>query len=502
MIDKTTRQKQGAERWRWNKGKGGFIHPTGFGKMYETINFIIMPMLEKDPNSEFIIVVNSDNLRQQWKAQLKKFLKTDKFPVLVETINFFQIQRLKYSTKLLILDEMSMYFSDDRQNIWNGEWVQFNFLLWLDATPIDYQRRDSIFYATYPPVDTISRVEALKNNWITSAITFNLAVDLTAEEREKYQKAEQLIDDNFPKFSMRFDEVMACVEGKVLATDSGLISYTPIEYCELIAQRYGYKAEFKSWIKNGFPETMSKGNKQMVWDICKMWTPEKVMGYALNVMKGVRIRKEIIYKGNNKYQLIIDILKYMNEKAIIFSQRTEVASKIAILLNSMNIPAVEYHSKVVSRSLRELNGEPTLIGGVDQIVYKSGKRKGEPMIFGAKTLKDLAIKQITNNTAKVLCTGSALDRGLDIPDLALSITAGFTSNPSQSDQRQGRLTRIDATNLNKLAVYVNLYLRETKEQDYLEKAQANFNKESIYWITRVDQISRSPVKEEEQYEDI
>lgn len=493
---KPERQVLAAERWRDSAGKGGFCHPTGFGKMYETINIIMKRMIGIDPEADFIIVVNTDELRTQWRKEIKIYLG-EKVKVLVETINYFQINRLRHTCKLLILDEMSMYFSMDRQSIWNGTWVDFKYLLWLDATPVDRQKRDSTFYQMYPPVDTITVDEARDNKWITDFKIFNLGVELTEEEETAYKAADKLVSDNFNKFGRNFDLVSKCLMGeKVFENGKFMGKVEAFDFCCRVAADNGWKPEYKAYVIEGFPNGLSSGAKQIITGICAIWSPDKVMGYAKKVMAGIKKRTEIIYTASNKIVATVEIIKaFPNRKTIIFSQRTAFAHATCLAINKeVGTIAVEYHSELESRPLREKDGEPTLIGGSTFIKYKTGKNAGEAKIFGAETLRKLAIQHIKSGLARVLCTGMALDRGLDVPDMSLAIITGFTQNPSQSQQRRGRLTRVDQKDPEKHSFYVNLYVRGTKEEDFLKSAQAQFDE--VFWIDFADEITTNPANKQ------
>ncbi len=106
-MTKTERQQLAAEKWRIAEGKGGFQHPTGFGKMYETNHFIIKRMYEKNPELKVIVVVNTDALRNEWRTKVIEHLGENIAEcVLVETIHFFQHKDIQYQCNLLVLDEI------------------------------------------------------------------------------------------------------------------------------------------------------------------------------------------------------------------------------------------------------------------------------------------------------------------------------------------------------------------------------------------------------------
>src|SRR5690606_12351632 len=94
---------------------------------------------------------------------------------------------------------------------------------------------------------------------------------------------------------------------------------------------------------------------------------------------------------------------------------------------------------------------------------------------GAIRLKRMAIDKIKNGEATRLCTASSLDKGLDIPDLDIGVTASGTSSFTQYKQRGGRTKRKNLFNEDKVALLINLYVKDSKEEDWLKKRQSKSN---------------------------
>lgn len=498
-MTKTERQQIAAERWRNAGGKGGFNHPTGFGKMYETNHFVIKRMYEKNPDLKVIIVVNSDALRQEWRTKIVEHLGEEIAEcVLVETVHFFQRKGIQYECTLLVPDEVSTYFSEDRQNVLNGTWIKKKYCLWLDATPDDRQKRDKEFYQRYPCVDHISKEEALLHNWVTKNVIYNIPIELTENELEAYKKAEDFVDKNFGKLKKNFETVQRCLRGyqeTVKDGDTGdwvVQTYNGFEYCTLVAYQCGWRSEYGQYLREGFPEGFGQDLKNQIKDIHTLYGPDKIMGYARATMEGIKQRMTIIYTAENKINAVLELVKkYEGKQIIVFTQRNDLAKKIkdAINLKYGDI-AVEHHSNVDSAPLRMNNlGNPTVIGGTEYILYKSGKRKGEPKMFSGKAIRDIGLQHLRDGVATILITGSGLDRGLDTPRVAIGIVCGFTQNPSQHQQRGGRLTRLDVQDANKEATFICLYAKNTKEQGYLLKSQKA--SDSVKWVDSIDNIDKT-----------
>ena len=114
MDSKSQRQIQQAELWRQAKGLGGFQNPTGFGKTYQTINYIAAPMLAKNPVTFFIVVVHSVALKKQWTEEIAKFLPNNTQNFNVETVQAIYTRGIKLQCTCLIIDELDEFFGQER----------------------------------------------------------------------------------------------------------------------------------------------------------------------------------------------------------------------------------------------------------------------------------------------------------------------------------------------------------------------------------------------------
>ena len=121
------------------------------------------------------------------------------------------------------------------------------------------------------------------------------------------------------------------------------------------------------------------------------------------------------------------------------------------------------------------------------ITYQSGIKKGQPKMFGAKTLKDMAIADIKSGKAKFMSAGSALDTGFDVRHMRIGITTSRNTSKNKQTQRGYRLTRIDPFQPDAECILVNIYFRMTQDEKWLNKAQED-SESTVYWIETVDEI--------------
>lgn len=167
--------------------------------------------------------------------------------------------------------------------------------------------------------------------------------------------------------------------------------------------------------------------------------------------------------------------KFVNTKSVIFSQSTEFANTLYGIVNQMHPDnSVIFHSKVETQ-------------------YFPSPKTGKNIKHGKVRLKKRAIDRITKGLSNHLITGSSLDKGLDIPELKLGVTTSGTQNPTQYKQRKGRTARVDKKDEQSVSIVVNIYMKNSKELDWLKKRQDK-GSNIIYWIDSVDDISYKPKK--------
>ena len=99
---------------------------------------------------------------------------------------------------------------------------------------------------------------------------------------------------------------------------------------------------------------------------------------------------------------------------------------------------------------------------------KTGKT-GKLIKFGQTRQKKEALDILTTNPKAIMCTTKALDTGIDIPDIKLSIITSGSYNPTQQEQRIGRSTRNDGTE--DIVLLFNLYAKNTQEEKSLKSRQ-------------------------------
>jgi superfamily II DNA or RNA helicase len=154
-------------------------------------------------------------------------------------------------------------------------------------------------------------------------------------------------------------------------------------------------------------------------------------------------RKNFLYNLPRKLELARDIIAKFKVKTITFSENINSADELTKIVPL----ALSYHSKI-SKKLREAHLH--------------------------------LFKQKEWNT---LNTSKALDEGFDVGDIELAIITSSRAVNRVDIQRTGRAIRFKE---GKLAVIVNLYVKNSKDEEWLRQRQQKAN--NIYWIENVNDI--------------
>ena len=214
-------------------------------------------------------------------------------------------------------------------------------------------------------------------------------------------------------------------------------------------------------------------------EINDSYNPNILVIQARQLMTAVRVRRDILFTCVSKYNATLEIVKKFDKvKTIIFSETIEFADNIGIILNDNKYSTVTYHS------------------GLKTIMTTSPK-SGKFIKMGKTRLKALAIESINTGKARILSTTKALDRGLDVEDLRLSVTTSGTQNPTQYKQRNGRTGRKEKGIFGDVPVLlINLYIIETQDEKWLRARQIN-NTVLPIEVTLVEDINYFPPSNKE-----
>lgn len=451
--EKLARQNEGLDRWENNKYNGILYWATGVGKTFATQ--LAIKRLEKVEKQSYVIVVPSAELEKQWKEKIQGFPIHLKDRIVIKTAQGLLMQGLNYDVGTLIVDELHEFSSDERIKLINGTQIKFKNFLGLTANADDKNFRviDKLFRV----VDFISKEEAKEKGWIANSVEYNLSLDFTDVEREKYDKYTKIIEDLMPKFQKDVGLAFKVMSG---GKDKFGKYWSGSHYAMALARKMGWHTNLNLDLES---------HKK----IDDLWNPSFFISWARMLTVAVRNRKELLYNASNKHHAVLSLVKKFNKvKTIIFSESTEFSDEIAELLNSKGHTTVVYHSKL-------------------KATMKPGKT-GKLIKFGVGRLKKEAIDNIVNGRARVLSTTKALDRGLDIPDLRFSITASGTQGTTQYNQRDGRNGRKEeGLKDSDCVLNVTLYIKDTQEEIWVRNRQSKSNQKQIY-VNYLDDVTYTP----------
>lgn len=475
QVDKKKLERQfvGVNAWRKADGKGTLNWVTGMGKTYAAC-IIINGICDARPEGDIIVAVPSQALERQWKAEVKHLVKEQhqsRIEIYVKnTLSTYE----QFDAMLLIVDEIHEFVSEEHHKCINGTVVNYKYVLGLTATWEDQDGRHKLLESIAPIVDVIGEEEAIEKGWISKFLEYNLAVELTEAEQQRYDYLSEIIGELFPKFNGRLDIASTILTGGTYKDSSGNeFEKSPFQYAIDWAVVKGWKPNMNF---------LDERNRK----IDDLWNPKKIIGYAKSLFEAIRNRGYVVHNAKNKVDATIRLLKKFEEtKTICFGQSTKFADRLgeAYEQSTGKKDYVVYHSQLKSRPLKDDLG--------NWITYKTGKNKGNIKLFGKKTLLDRATEQINNGSARVIFTSSALDRGFDVRDLRMGITTSGTRNPTKYKQRGGRVKRIESYEEDIMVVLINIYIPHTVDQSSLNSRQKT-SKNVVIWVNSIDEINYSP----------
>ena len=275
-LKKLERQQIGVDKWFDNNMKGAYNWATGVGKTYAAI-LIIKRLFREFYNHNVIIIVPSEALQKQWKEELSKyFTKKELIRIEVFTVHWVAINKVRISTNTLIADEVHEYLGDEFFKVINGTYIKYDNNLGLTATYEDSKGRHRKLKNLFPIIDKITEEEAIEEGFISPFIEFNLVVELTYNERMKYEEHTTVISNNINKFGRSgLDLATKCLGGGIHSNGK---KYDASHYV------YGW-ATHKGWRRN-----LNLDNPQDK-QINDLWNPHKIFGYAQKLLNAMRYRK-------------------------------------------------------------------------------------------------------------------------------------------------------------------------------------------------------------------
>jgi len=203
MQCKTRDQRQEEARVAWIKHKccGSVVAPTGVGKTRIGLN-CLRSILSHYPEKRFIVIVPTDNLKDQWAEQIDSL----GYGLNGEVIVINTAATHKYETDILILDEAHRVNSNCFRQIFTN--IKYKWVLGLTAT---FERLDEkhkeVMEKYCPVIDRISLKEALINGWIASYKEYQVLLDV--DDIDTLKQLNKEFQVHFEFFSYDFNRIMS-----------------------------------------------------------------------------------------------------------------------------------------------------------------------------------------------------------------------------------------------------------------------------------------------------
>lgn len=193
----------------------------------------------------------------------------------------------------------------------------------------------------------------------------------------------------------------------------------------------------------------------------RKWPPERIIIHAKNAVSNMKLRKDFLYNHPEILNTAEAIIKThgKGKKIITFSQSADFCDALTDRLGYEH--ARSYHTRMKSQEIE-------------------GKK------YAGKKLKDKVLELFKKDEIQVINTAKALDQGVDIPHIDMSLVCSGTSSVRQSIQRTGRNIRYVK---GKRACEINIFIKDTQSEKWLRKRQRKHPRSTIRYILNINEIA-------------
>ena len=478
-VDKLKRQLSVINNWVKYKRVGVFEAVTGFGKTYVAIIGIYRLNLAY-PLATIIVVVPSAKLFKDWEDHIINFdLKNvTVYVVNTYTQNFIET-RQRYKCTFLICDEVHRVLGT--RGIQFNKTIQcteFDMFLGLTAT-LELQERQVLADLNIPIVDTITMSEARRFGYVSDYAIYNLGNTINEQEREKYNKVNDIYHGTFAKFNyyMEFTQNIQLIKACMVSDIKNA----------LVGNEWNTALGWRTWYAT-----------EMGWDghdKTHPWSPDNLRKYANQWNYALGARKTFLYEVYEKINVTRQLIEKFKVPTITFAETTNFVDKLVHELTLYGIKSRAYHSNIKPMIIHQK--EKAYRNRKNALLFK--KRVNGTIIdegdgnyaieydkeikIAGKNLKQKIINEFEDKVIDVLCTAKALDEGLNIEGIELVIICSATGKKRARIQRTGRGLRFA---IGKMARIVNLYILDSQDEVWLKKSQKG--ETNIRYITDINEI--------------
>lgn len=287
-MTRDERQEIARVKWIKNKCKGTLVQPTGCGKTTSALK-CLKSVIDKYPNLRILVVVPTDNLKNQWRAQLDKWGM--EFNADVQVIN--TVVKHTWNVDILVLDEEHRYAAETFYQVFQQ--VKYKYILGLTATFERLDGKHELIKKYCPVIDEITLIEAKINHWIADYKEY--LVILETDDIDTYKEYNKSFITSFEVFN--FDWTLALS----MTGPKGYLS------------QYNYRDKL---CPRGSSEDKTKVLKSIKY-------------HAANFMRMTQKRKAYINNHPKKIEIARKIIEAKsNSKIITFSNNIKMAESIGM----------------------------------------------------------------------------------------------------------------------------------------------------------------------------
>lgn len=287
-MTRDERQEQCRVRWIKNKCRGTLVQPTGCGKTTSALK-CLKSVINKYPSMKILVVVPTDNLKNQWRQQLDNWGM--EFNADVQVIN--TVVKHNWTIDILVLDECHRYAASTFQQVFKT--VNYRYILGLTATFERLDGKQEIISKYCPVIDEITLLEAKLNNWIAPYKEYLVILD--TDDIDIYKDYNKSFISSFESFNFDWNLAMSCIGPK------GFI------------ERAKYRDKL---CPNGSEEQRKNLFKSITFN-------------SMNFMRMIQKRKAYINNHPKKIEIARKIIEARsNSKIITFSNNIKMAESIGM----------------------------------------------------------------------------------------------------------------------------------------------------------------------------
>ncbi len=482
-FNKLNKQFEIYDAFKANGGVGIAEACTGFGKTVIAI-IAIKSMNRIAPQNKTIVVLPNTNLYEDWTDPIRGYIVIHKLKnVSVFVVNSYTMSMEKHECSFLILDEVHRYSRDESKYFSKTlENTTYKYVLGLSGS-LNKQERLFLEQHEIPRIAEITQSEAEANNWISDSIVYNYGIEVDEELKEKLKTLDDIHNSAFKKFGFKFDVARGCSMGKGNYYKSNRLNLN------LSGEQW------RLWLAR---------ENQWNGDDSHFWSPKNIAKYANQWNFSITQRQQLLFNNKEKLEISKQILEKFNLISIVFSESIDF---IKSLEKNIGSNARCYHSQlstvlfkdkskkeIIAVKIEKSDLYSLLSDGYHYDISEIKKKYPEATKVGADTLKKFIKEGFQAGEFKFLLTAKALDEGYDFKSIRLGLIASGKGVVRQQIQRSGRILRNDE---NKLAIIINLYIKESQEEKWLEARQKYIPKSKITWISDINEIVLEKEKEEQ-----